>query len=77
MAKPTRELMDDLFRQRVLAARAMSPEEKLLAGARLFDRTCRIMTDGIRHEYPEADDRRVQEILAERLALARRLEQSG
>ena len=77
MAKPTRELMDDLFRQRVLAARAMSPEEKLLAGARLFDRTCRIMADGIRHEYPEADDRRVQEILAERLALARRLEQSG
>ena len=77
MAKPTRELMDDLFRQRVLAARAMSPEEKLLAGARLFDRTCRIMADGIRHEYPEADDRRVLEALAERLALARRLEQSG
>ncbi len=75
MAKPTRELIDDLFRQRVLAARAMSPEDKLLAGARLFDRTCRIMADGIRHEYPKAD--RVREILAERLALARRLEQSG
>jgi len=77
MSKPSKELIDELFRERVRAARAMSPEEKLLAGARLFDRSCRIMADGIRHEFPEADENRVQEILAERLALIRRLEQSG
>lgn len=55
----------------------MPPEEKLLAGARLFDRSCRLMADGIRHEYPDADQRKVREILAERLAVIRRLEQSG
>ena len=76
MAKPTRELIDDLFRQRVLAARAMPPEEKLLAGPRLFDRSCRIMVDGIRDEFPDADEIRVREILTERLALLRQLEQS-
>ncbi len=76
MTEPTKELIDEIFRSRVRAARAMPPEEKLLAGARLFDRSCRIMCDGIRDEYPDADERRVQEILRERLALARRLEQS-
>jgi len=69
-----KELVDALYRERVLAARATAPEEKLFAGAQLFDRSCRIMADGIRDEYPEADERRVKKILAERLALARRLE---
>ena len=55
----------------------MSPEDKLLAGARLFDRACRIMADGIRDEFPDADEDRLREILAERLALSRRLEKSG
>ncbi len=71
-----RDPHDRLYCERVLAARAMPPEEKLLAGARLFDRSCRIMADGIRDEYPEADEQQVRTILAERLALARRLERS-
>lgn len=71
--KPDQQLVDDLYRQKVRAARAMSPEDKLLAGPRLFERSCRIMLDGIRSEYPEADEDRVQEILRERLALLRRL----
>ena len=77
MSAPNRELIDELFRERVRAARAMSSEDKLLAGARLFDRACRIMADGIRDEFPDADEDRVREILAERLALNRRLEKSG
>jgi hypothetical protein len=66
--------IDDLFHQRVLRARQMPPEEKLLDGARLFDMSCRIMRDGIRNEYPEADEQRVRAILAQRIALLRRLE---
>lgn len=73
--EPDQQLIDALYRDRVRAARAMKPEDKLLAGARLFDRTCRIMSDGIRDEFPDAGEQRVREILAERLALARRLEQ--
>jgi hypothetical protein len=76
MMHPTRELIDAIERDRVAAARRMSPEEKLLAGPRLFDRSCRIMADGIRHQFPDADEARVQEILRERLQKTRELERS-
>ncbi|HEV3261002.1 MAG TPA: hypothetical protein VG013_29395 [Gemmataceae bacterium] len=71
---PTKELIDDIYRERVLRARRTPPEDKLLDGPRLFDLACRLMKDGIRDQYPEADERRVQEILAQRIALLRRLE---
>jgi hypothetical protein len=35
--EPTQELIDDIYRQKVLRARAMPPEEKLFAGIRLFE----------------------------------------
>ena len=73
--EPTPELTDEIYRRRVLRARAMPPEEKLAAGPRLFEYACRITLEGIRHRFPDADERRVQEILAERLALRRRMEQ--
>ncbi len=72
--KPSKELIDDLFRKRVLRARRMSPEEKLLAGPRLFDSMCAIMRDGIRDERPDADEAEVERILRQRLALQRKLE---
>jgi hypothetical protein len=72
--KPTKELIDQLYRERVERARHTPPEEKFFGGARLFDRSCRIMADGIRSQFPEADEHRVQEILRERLALVRRRE---
>ena len=74
--EPTKELLDDIYRERVLRARRTPPEEKLLDGFRLFEFSCRIMMDGIRNENPGADDTKVREILAQRLALLERLEQS-
>jgi hypothetical protein len=74
--EPSQELLDDIYRERVLRARRMPPEEKLLAGARLFDLACRIALDGIRHQYPQATEHRVREILAQRLELRRRLERA-
>lgn len=76
MAETIQELADAIFLERVLRARRTPPEEKFLAGARLFDRSCRIMADGIRHEFPDANEQQVQEILVQRLALLRRLEES-
>lgn len=73
---PTKELLDDIFRERVLRARQTPPEEKLLDGPRLFDWACRITMAGIRHQFPEADEQQVKEILVQRLALARRLERT-
>ena len=72
--EPSKQLVDDLYRDRVLRARETPPEEKLLDGVRLFDVSCRIMMDGIRDEYPDASEARVREILRERIALLRRLE---
>ncbi len=72
--EPTRELGDQLYREEVAAARAMKPEDKLLAGPRLFDFACRIAMDGIRAQFPEADEQQVRAILAERVNLGRRLE---
>ena len=71
----TPKLIDDIYRERVLRARATPPGEKLLAGPRLFDQACRIMANEIRVEFPDADERRVQEILFERLDRKRRLEE--
>lgn len=65
---------DQLYLDEVLAARVMTPEEKLLAGPQLFDFACRIALDGIRHQFPDADEQRIRQILAERVELGRRLE---
>ena len=56
--EPTRELIDDIYRERVLRARAMSPEEKFLAGPRLFEMACRITMDGIGVSTPTRTRRR-------------------
>ena len=72
--QPSKELIDELFWERVESARRMLPEEKLIAGFQLYDLACKIIADGIRNEHPDADESQVQEILRERLALAQRLE---
>ena len=74
--EPTGTLDDQLYRDEVLAARAMTPEEKLLAGPQLFDFACRIALDGIRNQFPDVDEQRIRQILAERVELGRRLENS-
>lgn len=70
-----KELADEIYRERVLRARATPPEQKLLDAFRLFEFGCRIMLDGIRNENPGADDSRIREILAQRFDMQRRLEQ--
>ncbi|HWL95450.1 MAG TPA: hypothetical protein VNT79_18170 [Phycisphaerae bacterium] len=72
--EPTQELIDEIYRERVLRARATPPEQKLLDGPRLFDQVCRRMKDGIRMQFPNADEDEVRRILLERLAIAERLE---
>ncbi len=55
----------------------MTAEEKFVAGARLFEYACRITLDGIRHENPGASEAEVRRILAQRLALRRKMEERG
>jgi hypothetical protein len=72
--RPTKELIDDIYRERVLRARRTPIEQKLLAGAELFESACRVTCDGIRHQNPGIEEAEVQQILRDRLALRRRLE---
>ena len=60
-------LADALYKEEVARARAMAPEDKLLEGPRLFDRACRLMEEGIRHQHPDLDDAAVRDLLAARL----------
>jgi hypothetical protein len=70
---PTEELIDEIYRERVCRARRTAVEDKFLAGPQLFAAACRRMADGIRNENPGVDEQRVQELLAQRLALLQRL----
>jgi hypothetical protein len=71
---PTVDAAAQLFAEEVARARAMPGADKLLEGARLFDRTCRILADGIRHRHPELDADGIRARLLAQLDLARRLE---
>ncbi|HSG72586.1 MAG TPA: hypothetical protein VLA12_19395 [Planctomycetaceae bacterium] len=68
-------LSDELYLEKVLRARAMSGEEKLLAGLQLFEFDCEVMKAGIRDQYPDADEAEVLARLRERFELRRRREE--
>jgi hypothetical protein len=72
--KPTVDTVARLFAEEVARSRAMPGADKLLEGARLFDRTCRILADGIRYRHPELDEEGVRARLRAQLDLAERLE---
>ena len=73
----TQKLIDELYREELLEARQMSPEQKLLAGQDLFESACQITLAGIRHQFPDASEARCLEILRQRLELQRRLEETS
>jgi hypothetical protein len=75
LMEPTKKLIEELYREEIASARTMTPEEKFLAGARLFDYACSVTMAGIRHQYPQADEREVLRTLRERLESQRRLEE--
>lgn len=68
---------DEEYMQAVLRARAMSPEEKILAGERLFNEECEQMKADIRKEMPEICEEMVGCELRARLQLQREEEDRG
>ena len=73
MNAESQPLADALYRERVLLARQMTPEERMAEGARMFDRECEAMRLEILRTNPtfsEADvakeiRRRLNEVDAE------------
>lgn len=66
-------LIDELYREEVLEARAMPLEEKLLLGERLFKWACEITLAGIRNQNPGASEEECRRILRERIELGKSL----
>jgi hypothetical protein len=66
--EPTSELIDALYRDKVDAARHMSPEQKLMAGAELFEFVCEVARSGIRMQHPGITEAEVRQHLRRRLA---------
>lgn len=73
----TQRLIDELYREEVLEARAMKPADKVRAGQQLFESACRITLAGIRNQNPEATEEQCWEILRQRLVLQRKLEEAS
>jgi hypothetical protein len=51
--------------------RKMTGEQRLLIALGLHELSCEIAREGIRHQFPEADQAEVERHLRKRLALAR------
>ena len=77
-AQPSRSeftpLIDELYREEVLEARKMSPEDKFLAGEELFEYACSITLAGIRNENPGFSEKECRRELERRLELRERME---
>jgi hypothetical protein len=72
--EPPDELIAQLHREDLEQARRMTPEQRLLAGAELFDYACEITKAGIRAKNPGADEQTVLKLLRERIELGEKLE---
>ncbi len=75
--EPTKELAEEIYRDRVLRARKLSEGEKIAIGIELFEGATGLMRDGIRHQFPGATATRIDEILRERLDRLRRVREHG
>lgn len=76
-AESIRQMADEIFREKVLRARKLSFADKFMAGAELFEMGSGLARDGIRMQFPEADEQRVQELFSERMRVIRRLNDDG
>jgi hypothetical protein len=68
---------EEEYKQAVLRARAMTPEERLLEGSRLFEEECEQMRTGIRREMPGSCVEFVRLELCARLDRRREEEERG
>jgi hypothetical protein len=74
VSEPSKELIDQIERDKLRRAARMSPGDRLLAGPRLFDLACEFTKAGLRAQNPDASEAEIHEMLRARLRLARKLE---
>ena len=70
---PHQQLIDQLYREEILHARKLTPQQRVQGAFDLAPFAHSLMIAGIRRQYPQADDAEVQGRTRERIAIARRL----
>ncbi len=73
-AETIRGEAEAIYMERVLRAQATPPDQKLVDGFRLFDRSRGLMRDGVRHQFPDASPQQVEAIVQQRLDLVREMQ---
>ena len=72
-----KKLADEIDADRLQRSRERRPMLKLLDGFDLFDEVCGRMRAGIRHQFPQADQKQIEAILHERIDRLREIEEWG
>ena len=72
--KPTAELIDDIYLEKVLRARAAPLAEKILDGPRLYAYACEAVRAGVRMQNPDATPEELRLLIRERFELIQWLE---
>ncbi|MES2981030.1 MAG: hypothetical protein V4727_01855 [Verrucomicrobiota bacterium] len=60
----------ECYARKVRQAQRMTPLEKFLAGAELFEDACKVTLSGIRNQYPHFNSEECLEYLRQRLSRA-------
>ncbi len=76
MINEFQSLADTLYWEKVERARAMKPEDRMKAGAELFDYACSITLTALREQMPGASESQLLAALRQRLAIKRQLEEA-
>lgn len=77
MEDQIKDLVDPIYRDKVLAAREMSVGERLATGIELFEAALGIMRDGIRAQFPDLNPDEVEEKLSTRLKRLKQVHEHG
>ena len=70
-------LADAIYRDRVARARRQPSWQKFRDALQLHDEVIQRNKAGIRHQFPDADESRVHEILLQRMQRLRRVQEQG
>jgi len=77
MDEQIQELADAIYADKVRRAREAPLSRKMGWGAELFSEVCGRMRVGIRAQFPEADEKKVEECLRKRLDRLSKMEEVG
>ncbi|WP_395745681.1 hypothetical protein [Prosthecobacter sp.] len=72
-----KELADDIYRRRVLRARAMTPGERLAEALELTDQMLEMVKAGMQAMHPEADEAEINRLLEQQRERLRRVSDHG